>query len=212
MAPTDDGVPRTLARDPYLVPAFSLANRLARLAWACVYWTLFRFSPPPLHGWRALLLRAFGAELGPHCHIYASARIWAPWNLACADVVTIGPGATVYNPAPVRLGSHAIVSQQAYLCGATHDYDDPAFPLVASTITIGARAWVAARATVMLGVAVGEGAVLGLGSVATRDLEPWTVYSGVPALRVGTRRRHPVAAGPTVAPRAAHPSDPAITP
>lgn len=176
-------------RDPYLAPAFPLANRFARLAWAAAYWTLVRFSPRPLHGWRSLVLRAFGARLGPRCHIYGSARIWAPWNLECEDVVTIGPEAVVYNPRPITLRSHAVVSQQAYLCGATHDYDDPGFRLVASSIEIGARAWVAARATVMPGVRLGEGAVLGLGSVATRDLEPWTLHFGVPAVQVGTRRR-----------------------
>jgi putative colanic acid biosynthesis acetyltransferase WcaF len=36
---------------------------------------------------------------------------------------------------------------------------------------------------------VGEGAVLGLGSVATRDLEPWTIYAGVPAVKVKDRKR-----------------------
>jgi putative colanic acid biosynthesis acetyltransferase WcaF len=41
------------------------------------------------------------------------------------------------------------------------------------------------------GVQVFEGAVLGLGAVATRDLEPWTVYSGNPAQRVRDRVRHP---------------------
>jgi len=40
---------------------------------------------------------------------------------------------------------------------------------------------------------VGEGAVLGLGSVATRDLDPWTVYAGVPAVKVKERVRHEVA-------------------
>jgi putative colanic acid biosynthesis acetyltransferase WcaF len=39
------------------------------------------------------------------------------------------------------------------------------------------------------GVNVGEGAVLGLGSVATRDLEPWSVYAGVPAVKVKERKR-----------------------
>ena len=34
------------------------------------------------------------------------------------------------------LGNHAIVSQQAYLCGATFDYEDPAFPLVAFPISV----------------------------------------------------------------------------
>jgi putative colanic acid biosynthesis acetyltransferase WcaF len=36
-------------------------------------------------------------------------------------------------------------------------------------------------------VNLGDGAVLGLGSVATRDLEPWTVYAGVPAQAVKRR-------------------------
>jgi putative colanic acid biosynthesis acetyltransferase WcaF len=54
---------------------------------------------------------------------------------------------------------------------------------------VGAYAWVCARASVCPGVSVGEGAVLGLGSVATRDLEPWGVYAGVPAVKVKERKR-----------------------
>jgi putative colanic acid biosynthesis acetyltransferase WcaF len=174
--------------DPYLLPAFPLANRLLRAVWGFVYLIFFRTSPRPFHAWRALLLRCFGARLGKNCHIYGGARIWAPWNLTCEEQATIGDEAIVYNPAPVRLGSHAIISQQAYLCGATHDYEDPRFPLVASPISIGSYAWVCARATVQAGVSVGEGAVLALGSVATHDLQPWTVYGGIPARKIKVRR------------------------
>jgi putative colanic acid biosynthesis acetyltransferase WcaF len=142
-----------------------------------------------MHAWRATLLRAFGAKLGPNCHFYSGSRIWAPWNLICADQVTAADGAEIYNPAPVYLGSHAIVSQNAYLCGATHDYNDPGFPLLAYTTQIGAYAWICARASVGPGVNVGEGAVLGLASVATRDLNAWCVYAGSPAVKVKERRR-----------------------
>jgi putative colanic acid biosynthesis acetyltransferase WcaF len=173
--------------DPYLAPSFSLGNRLLRLGWGIVYVLLFRPSLRPMHGWRSFLLRCFGARLGPSCHIYPKAVIWAPWNLVCGYQATVADGAIVYNPKPITLGTHAIVSQEAYLCGATHDYEDPGFPLVAAEITIGAQAWIAARATVQPGVAVGEGAVLALGSVATKDLEPWTVYAGVPARRIKNR-------------------------
>jgi putative colanic acid biosynthesis acetyltransferase WcaF len=131
----------------------------------------------------------FGAKMGPHCHFYSSSRVWAPWNLICADQVTAGDGAEIYNPAPVRLGSHAILSQNSYLCGATHDFDDPAFPLLAYKMEVGAYAWVCARACVTPGVNIGEGAVLGLASVATRDLEPWCVYAGSPAVKVKQRNR-----------------------
>jgi putative colanic acid biosynthesis acetyltransferase WcaF len=140
-----------------------------------------------MHGWRSFLLRCFGATMGQSCHIYPGAKIWAPWNLFCDDQACVADGATVYNPKPIRLGTHAIISQEAYLCGATHDYEDPGFPLVASEISIGSFAWVCARATVQPGVSLGEGAVLALGSVATRNLDAWSVYAGVPARKIKTR-------------------------
>lgn len=175
--------------DPYLRASFSRSDRLRRLVWSCCWLLFYRTSPRPFHAWRSLLLRIFGAKLGPNCHFYPGSRIWAPWNLICADQVTAGDGAEIYNPAPITFGSHAILSQGAYLCGATHDYDDPAFPLIACSMQIGAYAWICARACVAPGVQVGEGAVLGLGSVATSDLEPWGVYAGVPARQVKQRRR-----------------------
>jgi putative colanic acid biosynthesis acetyltransferase WcaF len=180
------------AADPYLRPAFSLRDRLRRLNWNICWALLYRTSPRPLHSWRASLLRLFGATMGPDCHFYPRSKVWAPWNLICADQVTAGDGAEIYNPAPITLGSHAILSQDAYVCAATHDYDDPAFPLIAYAMTIGAYAWVCARASVAPGVNMGEGAVLGLGSVATRSLDAWTVYAGVPAVKVKERRQFPV--------------------
>jgi putative colanic acid biosynthesis acetyltransferase WcaF len=184
-----DHIPAESAADPYLRPAFSFRDRLRRLVWNICWSLLYRLSPRPFHAWRSMLLRLFGATLGPNCHFYPGSKVWAPWNLICADQVTAGDGAEIYNPAPVTLGSHAILSQGAYLCGATHDYDDAAFPLLAYAMEIGAYAWICARASVAPGVQVGEGAVLGLGSVATRNLDPWTVYAGVPAVKVKERQR-----------------------
>lgn len=178
------------AADPYLRPAFSVGNRLRRLVWNVCWLLLYRTSPRPLHAWRAMLLRGFGATMGPHCHFYPGAKVYAPWNLVCADQVTAGDGAEIYNPAPLKLGSHAILSQGAYICGATHDFDDPAFPLLSYAMEIGPYAWICARACVGPGVQVGEGAVLGLAAVTAKHLEPWTVYAGSPAVRVKERRKH----------------------
>lgn len=181
--------------DPYTRPAFSWGNRLARALWGAVSLLLFRPSPRPMHAWRAWLLRLFGAKIGQGCAIYPSARIWAPWNLECEDVVAIADEAIIYNPCLIFLGSHSIVSQQAYLCGATHDYRDPAFPLISSPIRVERYAWICARASVQAGLTVGEGAVLGMGAVATQNLDPWTVYAGVPAARIKMRPRTNVHTG-----------------
>jgi len=182
-----DHISPDTASDPYLRPAFSLKNRLQRLVWGIVWLLLYRISPRPFHAWRSMLLRLFGAQMGPNCHFYPASKVHSPWNLICADKVTAGDGAEIYNPSPVKLGSHVILSQGSYLCGATHDFDDPAFPLLAYAMELGPYAWICARACVGPGVKVGEGAVLGLASVATRDLEPWTVYGGSPAVRIRER-------------------------
>ena len=126
-----------IATDPYKSSAMSVSNRVARAAWRVVYILLFRTSPRPLHAWRAMLLRLFGAKIGVSCHIYPKAEVWAPWNLICEDVVAIADGAVIYNPSPVTLMSHCVVSQEVYLCGATHDYNDPGFPMIHKPITIG---------------------------------------------------------------------------
>ena len=51
--------------DAYTRPAFTLGNRLRRLVWNITWLLLFRLSPRPFHAWRAMLLRLFGATLGP---------------------------------------------------------------------------------------------------------------------------------------------------
>jgi putative colanic acid biosynthesis acetyltransferase WcaF len=105
----------------------------------------------------------------------------------CADAVGIADEAIIYNPCVVTLGSHCTISQQAYLCGATHLYNDVGFPLVAYPIDIGAYAWICARSTVQPGLRVGEGAVLALGAIASRDLDAWVVYGGIPAREIKKR-------------------------
>jgi putative colanic acid biosynthesis acetyltransferase WcaF len=180
--------------DPYLEPQTSARNRMARAVWYLVRALLFRPSPPPLHAWRAFLLRLFGARLGKKCHIYSKAVIWAPWNLRCDDGACIADGAVIYNAAPVHLHSHAIVSQDAYICTATHDINDPAFPMITAPIVLGAYSWVCARACVLPGVTVQEGAVLALCGVTSKDLDMWQVYAGIPARRTGSRKRGTVTA------------------
>ena len=62
-------------------------------------------------------------------------------------------------------------------------------------ITIGDNVWLGAGAIVCPGVTIGNDTVVGAGAVVTRDLEPWTVYTGVPA-RPRSERPRPQRPGP----------------
>src|SRR5580698_11585120 len=156
--------------DPTLLPAFSFRNRAVRALWGICYALLYRPSPRPFHAWRSMLLTAFGAKMGNACHFYPKSKVWAPWNLVCEDRASVADDAELYNPSPFFLGSHAIVSQGAYICGATHLYNDITFQLVSFPMHLGAYCWICARAVVNPSVNVGTGAILALGSIATRDL------------------------------------------
>jgi len=99
---------------------------------------------------------------------------------------SLANGAEVYNPSPIFIDEYAVVSQEAYLCGASHDYRLWSFPLISGSITIGKHAWIAARAIIHMGVRIGDGCVIGAGSVVTKDMPPWSVCAGNPCRVIKT--------------------------
>jgi putative colanic acid biosynthesis acetyltransferase WcaF len=181
--------------DPLLRPSFGIRSKALRLLWSLVWCFFFRIAPTPFHGYRCTILRLFGARIGSKNFIYPSTKIWAPWLLETGDIVTLGPNVEVYNPGGVRLGHHTIVSQGAFLCGATHDYNSYSFDYVAKMISMEPYTWICARAILLPGVVCGEGSVLGAGSVISRNMEPWSVYAGNPAVLVKKRTAHPAMIG-----------------
>ncbi len=167
--------------------SFTLGNRIYRLAWAVTWQLLASWTPSPLHGWRRMILRLFGAKVAPTAHVYSSARIWSPVNLEVGDYACIGRGVIVYSMARITFAPYSLASQGAHICAGTHDIEDVNFQLRARPIVIGYRAWIAAEAFVAPGVTVGDGSVLGARGCAFRDLEPWTVYGGNPARAIKPR-------------------------
>ncbi len=109
--------------------SFSLANRITRVAWGLTWLVLARFTPPPLHAWRRLILKAFGAKIGRGARVHASVRIWLPANLELGDNTLIGPGAHLYNQGRITVGARTVISQGAHICASTHDIADPNFQL-----------------------------------------------------------------------------------
>lgn len=173
--------------DAYLHPIFSFRNKIKRLIWNMIWLLFCKWTPIPFHSWRVFILRLFGAKIGKSNFIYPSCKIWAPWLLQTEDVVTVGSGVEIYNPGGVYLSHHSILSQDAYLCGATHDYQTITFTYIMKPISIEAYAWISAKAIVLPGVTCYEGSILGAGSIASKNLEAWTVYAGNPAKPIKKR-------------------------
>ncbi|MDB6170434.1 MAG: transferase hexapeptide repeat containing protein [Verrucomicrobia bacterium] len=162
---------------------------LLRCVWAVVQGTLFRWSPRPLHGFRARLLTLFGAQISEPSRVvvFPSVKIIFPWNLTMAAGSMIGRNVTVYNLARITLERGANVSQNCHLCAGTHDYLQWSMPLVRKPIVLGENSWLAADVFVGPGVTVGELCVVGARSVVVKDLPARMVCAGNPCRPIKPR-------------------------
>ena len=183
MTPLDAKTHRPLAGGP----SFSLGNRLLRVVWMATWLVFARFTPPPLHGWRRLILRLFGAKIAPGARVHASVTIWLPANLDLGVEALIGPGARIYNQGRITIGARTVVSQRAHICASSHDISDPQFQLICRPVVIGDQCWVAAEAFVGPGVTMADRSVLGARAALFSDAEADSVYSGNPAIRIKDR-------------------------
>lgn len=138
-------------------------------------------------GIKVKMLRMFGAKVGRGVVIKPHVNIKYPWNLTIGDYVWIGEGAWIDNLTKVMIGSNAVLSQGAMLLCGNHNYKLPTFDLIIGEITLEDGAWIGAQSTVCPGVTCKSHSVLGVGSVATKDLEPYSIYQGVPAVKVRDR-------------------------
>ncbi len=158
-----------------------------RLLW--YFCNIFFFLNPcnPFSGLKIKVLRLFGAKVGKGVIIKPSVNIKYPWRLSIGDYAWIGENAWIDNLDNVTIGAHCCISQGAMLLTGNHNYKLAGFDLMISPILLEAGAWVGAQSVVCPGVTLRSHAVLAVGSVATADLEAYTIYQGNPAVAVKKR-------------------------
>lgn len=162
-------------------------SRMKRTAWFFLNAVFLRSGIFPMMGFKKWLLRKFGAQIGEGVYIKPAVNIKYPWNLIIGDHTWIGENVWIDNLGKVVIGSHVCISQGAMLMCGNHNYKKPTFDLMVGNITIENGAWVGAKCLVCPGVTLHSHAVLSVGSVASSDLAPYTIYRGNPALEVKKR-------------------------
>lgn len=160
--------------------SWSLKEALGIRLWHIVWCLFFRWTPKKMNFWRLFLLRLFGAKL-ENVFIFSSARVYVPWLLEMKEEACLGPYSEVYNLGPVCFGEHAVLSQYSYICNGTHDLSSFRLPLMIGEVCIGRYVFIGAKALILPGISLGEGAVIGAGSVVTKDVGAWDIVGGNPA-------------------------------
>ena len=163
------------------------AGSLKMMAWYLVKMLFFLTAFPFPNGWKATLLKWFGAKIGKGLIIKPRVNIHLPWKLVIGDDVWLGEEVFVLNFEKISIGANVCISQRAFLCGGNHDFRDPSMPYRNAPIILMDGCWVGASCFVGPGVTIGVDSVVTAGSVVTKSLDANGIFKGNPAVFVKNR-------------------------
>lgn len=137
---------------------------------------------------RRTYLKAYLAEIGKDTSVQMGCRFMngRKVHLGNRNVINFGclfDGRHYH----IRTGADVSIGPEATLLTLGHDPQSPKFSDKGGDIIIGDRVWIAYRAIILPGVTIGEGAVVGAGSVVTKNVESYSIVAGVPAKNIGKR-------------------------
>lgn len=163
------------------------AKLLKRFSWYLINILVFKSALFAHYGIKVILLRLYGAEVGQGVKIKPAVNIKYPWKLKLGNHIWIGENVWIDNLDQVSIGDNCCLSQGVLLLCGNHNYKRPGFDLMTGPIHLEAGVWLGANSTVCPHVRCGEHAVLTVGSIATSNLEAFTIHQGNPA--VGIKKR-----------------------
>lgn len=128
------------------------------------------FEPILPYKMRPALMRAMGCKVGKRVCVGDSVKI----DLGHADMLIVED--EVYIASGVRLLCHKRDLSEYYVGG-----DSDMLPYIIAPIHLSRRCHIGMETFVMPGVTIGEGAIVGAGSLVTKDIPAWTIATGRPA-------------------------------
>ena len=164
------------------------ASGIKRGLWYFTNLIFFQSGVFPINGLKIVLLKMFGAKIGSGVVIKPVVNIKYPWNLKIGDYCWLGENIWIDNLAYVSLGDNVCLSQNAMLLTGNHNYKKSTFDLMVGEIVLEDGVWIGAHAIVSPGVNCFSHSVLSVNSVATKDLEAYSINQGNPSEKVKERK------------------------
>jgi len=149
---------------------------------------LFMRNPLNLSsGVKKSALKLFGAKIGKGVLIKPAVNVKYPWKLEIGDHCWIGENVWIDNLVKVKIGNNVCLSQGAMLLTGNHNYKTESFDLMVGEITLEEGTWIGAKSVVCPGITCQSHSVLSVGSMATKNLEAYSIYQGNPAVKIKDR-------------------------
>lgn len=162
-------------------------SKLKIISWYFINYIFFKTFFPWPQLIKKELLKLFGTKIGSNVFLKPSVSIKYPWYLEIGNNVWIGENVWIDNLSYVRIEDNVCISQGAMLLCGNHNYKKKEFDLILGEIVLEKGSWVGAQSVVCPGVTLNSHAILSVGSIATNDLDAYSIYQGNPAVKIRTR-------------------------
>jgi acetyltransferase-like isoleucine patch superfamily enzyme len=131
--------------------------------------------------WQSLL-----GHTGDHVLFYEQLKIMGPAGIRIGDHARITGQVILDGRGELTIGPYTQVGFQSLVLSYTHNYEDLDRPIIdqgmaGRPVHIGADVWIGARVIVLPGTNIGDGAIVGAGSVVTREVPAQAIVAGNPA-------------------------------
>jgi acetyltransferase-like isoleucine patch superfamily enzyme len=141
----------------------------------------------PSHTIRQAWLRFFGAEIGRGTAILMGTTVRNLHRIKIGDNCSIGFRVLIAAGGGVVIEHDTVIASEVQIITGRHIVDSDDFGTEFAPIHICHHAWISSRATILQGVTVGVGGVVGACALANRDVDDMTIVAGIPAKVVGKR-------------------------
>lgn len=166
---------------------FNPGSRFKIFIWYFTNLFIIRNKFNPSSKVKKYFLRRFGASIGRGVVIKPGVNIKYPWLLSIGNYSWIGEDVWIDNLAEVNIGCNCCVSQGAMLLCGNHNFKKSSFDLIIKPIILEDGVWIGAQSTVCPGVTAKSHSILTVGSIITKNMDPYTIYQGNPAKAIKNR-------------------------
>ncbi|MBL0356224.1 MAG: acyltransferase [Chitinophagaceae bacterium] len=150
-----------------------------------------KISPLALISFRSSIRNHSRISIGNKTEINPFVVLW-PSDLEIGHHTQINPGTAIYGK--VKIGNYVMVAPNCMLTGGNHNYGDTEKYIMqqgstSNGIIIGDDVWIGANTTILDGVEIGRGAIVGANSIVTKTVPAYAIVFGNPAEIVRWRKK-----------------------
>ena len=141
---------------------------------------------------RGLFWGIFFKKLGKNVYVFSGCRFLHPQGIEIGDYCNINHHSIIAGHGGVKIGNNVLIGNNVNILSANHRYDLPDKPIsfqgiIATPIIIEDDVWIGCNVVITAGVKIGTGSIIGANAVVTKDVLPYSIAGGVPAVYIKPR-------------------------